>query len=55
VSDPTPTLSEVDLNEIERLATLNASETYRGALLALVSEVRRLRGVILAPPERPHG
>jgi hypothetical protein len=45
--DPTPPLSESDLNEIERLAALNASETYRGALLALVGEVRRLRGVAL--------
>jgi hypothetical protein len=42
-------LSEADLDEIERLAALNESETYRGPLLALVAEVRRLRSVILAP------
>ena len=28
-------------------ALTNAAETYRGALLALVEEVRRLRGIIL--------
>jgi hypothetical protein len=40
-------LTEPDLEEIERLARENASETYRGALLALVEEVRRLRKVAL--------
>ena len=43
---PTP-LSESDLDEIEDLAKANAAETYRGALLALVDEVRRLRGIVL--------
>jgi hypothetical protein len=28
------------------MAKTNAAETYRGALLALVDEVRRLRGII---------
>ncbi len=40
-------LTEPDLDEIEGLARANASETYRGALLALVDEVRRLREVAL--------
>jgi hypothetical protein len=43
---PTP-LTDADLEEIEEQARSNAAETYRGALLALVAEVRRLRGVIL--------
>jgi hypothetical protein len=38
-------LTEPDLEEIERLAREKASETYRGALLALVAEVRRLRRI----------
>lgn len=38
-------LTEADLEEIERLAATNAAETYRGPLLALVDEVRRLRAV----------
>lgn len=42
-----PSLTEADLDEIEELAKTNAAETYRGALLALVSEVRRLREKIL--------
>ena len=29
------------------MAKTNAAETYRGPLLALVDEVRRLRGIIL--------
>jgi len=29
------------------MAKTNAAETYRGALLALVEEVRRLRGILL--------
>ncbi len=45
---PTP-LTESDLDEIEAEAMTNAAETYRGALLALVAEVRRLRGLLLAP------
>ena len=40
-------LIESDLEEIARLAKTNAAETYRGPLLALVDEVRRLRGVVL--------
>jgi len=40
-------LTESDLAEIEHLARENESETYRGPLLALVDEVRRLRGVVL--------
>ncbi len=44
------TLTESDLDEIEDLAKSNAAETYRGALLALVDEVRRLRGLVLTGP-----
>ena len=40
-------LTDAALDEIEQLAKSNAAETYRGALLALVEEVRRLRGMIL--------
>jgi hypothetical protein len=40
-------LTEPDLDEIEKLARADESETYRGALLALVGEVRRLREVAL--------
>lgn len=40
-------LTELDLDEIEAEAKTNAAETYRGALLALVEEVRRLRALIL--------
>ena len=40
-------LTEAELAEIERLARENNAETYRGPLLALVGEVRRLRGVVL--------
>ena len=43
---PTP-LTETDLFEIERMARENAGEPYRGPLLALVDEVRRLREVAL--------
>ena len=46
MSETTP-LTDATLDEIERLAKSNAAETYRGALLALVEEVRRLRGMIL--------
>ena len=38
-------LTEAELEEIEHLARENRSETYRGALLALVDEVRRLRRI----------
>ena len=37
--------TESDLDAIEELAKANESETYRGPLLALVGEVRRLREV----------
>ena len=40
-------LTEPDLDEIERMARENAGEPYRGPLLALVEEVRRLRRVAL--------
>ena len=40
-------LSEAELEEIERMARENAGEPYRGPLLALVDEVRRLREVAL--------
>ncbi len=45
--DARGSLAEAELAEIEHLARENASETYRGPLLALVDEVRRLRGVML--------
>ena len=38
-----PSLSESELDEIERLARTDVAEAYRGPLLALVDEVRRLR------------
>ena len=47
---PTP-LTELELAEIEAEAKTNAAETYRGPLLALVEEVRRLRGIILEGAE----
>ena len=40
-------LTELDLAEIEAEAMTNAAETYRGPLLALVDEVRQLRGLRL--------
>ena len=40
-------LTEAELEEIERMARENAGEPYRGPLLALVDEVRRLRAVVL--------
>jgi hypothetical protein len=40
-------LTETELEEIERMARENAGEPYRGPLLALVGEVRRLREVAL--------
>ncbi len=40
-------LTEAELAAIERLAREDASEPYRGPLLALVGEVRRLREVVL--------
>ena len=47
-------LTETDLDEIEDLAKANAAETYRGALLALVEEVRRLRGIVLQGAQAAH-
>ena len=46
-------LTEPYLEEIERLARENKSETYSGALLALVAEVRRLRGALLKADTLP--
>ena len=46
-------LTEAELAEIERLARENTGETYRGPLLALVGEVRRLREVALHRNEGP--
>ncbi len=40
-------LTGADLDAIEELARANESEPYRGALLALIGEVRRLRKVAL--------
>ena len=40
-------LTEPDANEIEEFARTNESEPYRGPLLALVEEVRRLRAMAL--------
>ena len=39
-------LTDAALDEIEAEALTNAAETYRGPLLALVGEVRRLRALI---------
>ena len=50
---PTP-LTDADLDAIETEAKTNAAETYRGALLALVAEVRRLRSLLL-DPQRDEG
>ncbi len=49
VSKPKP-LTDAELDEIERLARSDAAEAYRGPLLALVDEVRRLRALVLDPP-----
>jgi hypothetical protein len=46
VHRPNP-LTETDLAAIEAEAKSNAGEPFRGPLLALVEEVRRLRGIIL--------
>ena len=43
-------LTESELEEIERMAREDPAETYRGPLLALVDEVRRLREVALGLP-----
>ena len=40
-------LTEPELEEIERMARENVGEPYRGPLLALVGEVRRLRARLL--------
>ncbi len=47
-------LTETEIDEIEDLAKANAAETYRGALLALVAEVRRLRGIVLKGAQAAH-
>ena len=49
--------TETDLEEIEHMARENAAETYRGPLLALVDEVRRLREIMfeVAPGKPPEG
>ena len=44
---PRSHLTEAELAEIERLAREDTGEPYRGPLLALVDEVRRLRRVAL--------
>ncbi len=56
MTDARDRLTESDLEAIEALARENESETYRGPLLVLVGEVRRLRGFVLEgllgkPPE----
>jgi hypothetical protein len=48
---PAP-LTEAALDEIETEAKTNAAETYRGPLLLLVGEVRRLRGIVLEGAQR---
>ena len=40
-------LTDAGLDEIERLVRTDAAEAYRGPLLALVAEVRRLRAMII--------
>ena len=40
-------LTEPSSEEIESMARENAGEPYRGPLIALVDEVRRLRALIL--------
>ena len=40
-------LTDSDLDAIEARAKTNVAETHRGPLLALVGEVRRLRGIVL--------
>ena len=42
----TKPLTDAELEEIERLARTDAAEAYRGPLLALVDEVRRLRALL---------
>ena len=44
MADTRERLTETELEAIEALARENESETYREPLLALVDEVRRLRG-----------
>ena len=52
---PTEPMPESQLAEIEDLARADTGEPYRGALLALVAEVRRLRGVVLGGQVRAGG
>ena len=47
MTDARGRLTETDLETIEALARENESENFRGPLLALVDEVRRLRGAML--------
>ena len=47
MSDSRSRLTETELEEIESMARESAGEPYRGPLLALVDEVRRLREVAL--------
>ena len=52
VSKPKP-LTDAELDEIERMARTAAAEAYRGPLLALVDEVRRLWALALQDHEAP--
>ncbi len=53
MSDARDRLTESDLEQIEALAHKDSAENFRGPLLALVDEVRRLRGAVLgAEPNR---
>ncbi len=48
-----PFISESELEEIEQLARTDTAEAYRGPLLALVDEVRRLWALALQDHEAP--
>ena len=52
MTDARERLTEHELEEIERMARENAGEPYRGPVLALGDEVRRLRAVILGNGEK---
>ena len=45
--------TDAELEEIERLARTDAAEAYRGPLLALLDEVRKLRAIVLQDHESP--
>ena len=47
MTDTRKPLTEHELMEIESMARENAGEPYRGPLIALVDEVRRLREIAL--------